>query len=95
MFGGDHYGTVKAHSDRWLAIVRWCRSEQGPGINDARQIDRKVLAYYAAYLRDMVSRGHGFGKENMMLGFSSITCVDAMRLRSITMCERLGCSFEG
>lgn len=57
MFGGGHYGTVKAHSDRWLAFVRWCRSDQGPGINDARQIDRKVLADYAAYLRDMVMRG--------------------------------------
>ena len=57
MFGGGHYGTVKAHSDRWLAFVRWCRSEQGPGINDARQIDRKVLAGYAAYLRDLVRRG--------------------------------------
>ncbi|MCE0912313.1 MULTISPECIES: integrase domain-containing protein [Pseudomonas] len=57
MFGGGHYGTVKAHCDRWLAFVKWCRSEQGPGINDARQIDRKVLADYAAYLRDMVKRG--------------------------------------
>ncbi|WP_444757598.1 integrase domain-containing protein [Pseudomonas sp. A014] len=57
MFGGGHYGTVKAHSDRWLAFVRWCRSEQGPGINDARQIDRKVLADYAAYLRDVVRCG--------------------------------------
>jgi len=27
------------------------------GINDARQIDRKVLADYAAYLRDAVGRG--------------------------------------
>jgi hypothetical protein len=57
MFGGGHYGTVKAHCDRWLAFVRWCRSEQGPGINDARQIDRKVLTDYAAYLRDVVGRG--------------------------------------
>lgn len=57
MFGGGHYGTVKAHSDRWQAFVTWCRSEQGPGINDARKIDRKVLADYAAYLRDMVRRG--------------------------------------
>ncbi|WP_331832149.1 integrase domain-containing protein [Pseudomonas sp. LH21] len=57
MFGGGHYGTVKAHCDRWQAFVRWCRSEQGPGINDARQIDRKVLADYAAYLRDVVGRG--------------------------------------
>jgi hypothetical protein len=57
MFGGGHYGTVKAHSDRWQAFVKWCRSEQGPGINDARQIDRKVLADYAAYLRDTVRRG--------------------------------------
>ena len=57
MFGGGHYGTVKAHCDRWQAFVKWCRSEQGPGINDARRIDRKVLADYAAYLRDMVRRG--------------------------------------
>ncbi|RII79718.1 integrase domain-containing protein [Pseudomonas monteilii] len=57
MFGGGHYGTVKAHSDRWRAFVKWCRSEQGPGINDARQIDRKVFADYAAYLRDLVERG--------------------------------------
>ncbi|PXX58601.1 integrase [Pseudomonas alloputida] len=57
MFGGGHYGTVKAHCDRWQAFVKWCRSEWGPGINDARQIDRKVLADYAAYLRDVVGRG--------------------------------------
>ncbi|MFD2642086.1 integrase domain-containing protein [Pseudomonas japonica] len=57
MFGGGHYGTVKAHCDRWQAFVRWCRSVQGPVINDARQIDRKVLADYAAYLRDVVGRG--------------------------------------
>ncbi|QVM91146.1 integrase domain-containing protein [Pseudomonas entomophila] len=56
MFGRGHYGTVKAHSDRWQAFVKWCRSEQGPSINDARQIDRKVLADYAAYLRDLVRR---------------------------------------
>ncbi|WP_341959988.1 integrase domain-containing protein [Pseudomonas sp. RC10] len=54
MSGGGHYGTVKAHCDRWQAFVKWCRSEQGPGINDARLIDRKVLADYAAYLRDAV-----------------------------------------
>jgi integrase len=57
MFGGGHYGTVKAHSDRWLAFVKWCRSQQGPGINDARQINRKILTDYAAYLRDAVRRG--------------------------------------
>jgi len=57
MFGGGHYGTVKAHSGRWQAFVKWCRSERGPGINDARQIDHKVLADYAAYLCDVVRRG--------------------------------------
>lgn len=24
LFGRGHYGTVKAHSDRWQALVRWC-----------------------------------------------------------------------
>ncbi|MEN5034253.1 integrase domain-containing protein [Pseudomonas sp. TWI929] len=57
MFGGGHYGTVRAHCDRWQAFVKWCRSEQGPGINDARQIDRKMLADYADYLREVVRRG--------------------------------------
>jgi integrase len=57
MFGGGRYGTVKAHCDRWQAFVKWCRSELGPGINDSRQIDRKVLAAYAAYLRGAVERG--------------------------------------
>ncbi|MFP3406683.1 integrase domain-containing protein [Pseudomonas sp. SIMBA_065] len=58
MFGGGHYGTVKAHCDRWQAFVKWCPSQQGPGINDARQIDRKILTDYAAYLRDAVRRGN-------------------------------------
>jgi integrase len=57
MFGGGHYGTAKAHCDRWQAFVKWCGSEQGPGINDARQIDREMLADYAAHLRDLVGRG--------------------------------------
>lgn len=57
IFGGGHYGTVKAHCDRWQAFVNWCCSDQGPGINDARRINRKLLADYAAYLRDLVGRG--------------------------------------
>ncbi|CAI8844215.1 hypothetical protein EMIT0P176_20203 [Pseudomonas sp. IT-P176] len=57
LFGGGHYGTVKAHSDRWQAFMRWYRSDDGPRFNDARQVDRKVLADYAAYLRDLVGRG--------------------------------------
>jgi len=58
MFGGGHYGTVKAHSDRWRDFVKWCRSEGGPGVNDARQIDREVLSNYAAYLRGLVEHRH-------------------------------------
>ncbi|MDY7063886.1 hypothetical protein PsexTeo8_02860 [Pseudomonas extremaustralis] len=57
MFGGGHYGTVKAHSDRWQAFVHWCRSEAGPGVNDARQIDRQTLLNYAGYLRQQVEQG--------------------------------------
>ncbi len=57
MFGGGRYGTVKAHCDRWQAFVKWCRSEPGPGINDARQIDREILVDYAAYLCDLVMSG--------------------------------------
>lgn len=57
MFGGGHYGTVKAHSDRWQAFVWWCRSEDGPGFNDARKIDRQTLLDYAGHLRQQVEHG--------------------------------------
>ncbi|MGF6328751.1 integrase [Pseudomonas sp. BS3782 TE3695] len=57
LFGGGHFATVKAHSDRWLAFVKWCRSEQGPGYNDARQIDRQTLFNYAQYLRQQIDHG--------------------------------------
>jgi len=57
LFGGGHYGTVRAHSDRWQAFVRWCRSEDGPGFNDARQIDGQTLLDYAGHLRQQVEQG--------------------------------------
>ncbi len=57
LFGGGHYGTVKAHSDRWQAFVRWCHSKDGPGFNDARQIDRRTLLDYAGHLRQQVEQG--------------------------------------
>ena len=57
LFGGGHYGTVKAHSDRWQAFVKWCRSTDGPGYNDARQIDRSTLHSYATHLRQQIQQG--------------------------------------
>lgn len=57
LFAGGHFATVKAHSDRWQAFVRWCRSEDGPGYNDARQIDRQTLEDYVAYLRQQIQHG--------------------------------------
>ena len=57
LFGGGHYGTVKAHSEHWKAFVRWCRSEDGLGFNDARQINRQTLMDYAGHLRQQVERG--------------------------------------
>ncbi|MFF5867666.1 integrase domain-containing protein [Pseudomonas sp. NPDC012596] len=57
LFAGGHFATVKAHGDRWQAFVRWCRSEEGPGYNDARQIDRQTLEDYVAYLRQQIQRG--------------------------------------
>lgn len=57
MFGGGHYGTVKSHTDRWQAFVKWCRSKDGPGVNDARRIDRQVLADYAVYVSRQIERG--------------------------------------
>jgi len=57
LFADGHFATVKAHSDRWQAFVCWCRSEEGPGYNDARRIDRQTLQGYAAYLRQQVQQG--------------------------------------
>lgn len=57
LFADGHFATVKAHSDRWQAFVRWCRSEDGPGYNDARQINRQTLQHYAAYLRQQIQQG--------------------------------------
>jgi len=57
LFADGHFATVKAHSDRWQAFVRWCRSEDGPGYNDARQIDRQTLQDYATYLRQQIQQG--------------------------------------
>ncbi|MNY20746.1 hypothetical protein D3C86_1542460 [compost metagenome] len=37
--------------------MRWCRSEDGPGFNDARQIDRQTLLDYAGHLRQHVEQG--------------------------------------
>lgn len=58
LFGDGHFSTVKSHSDRWQAFVQWCRSEEGPGLNDARQIDREILMRYAFHLREQVDRGN-------------------------------------
>lgn len=57
MFAGGHFATVKAHSDRWQAFVKWCRSAAVPGYNDARQIDRSTLHSYAAHLRKQIQQG--------------------------------------
>lgn len=57
LFAGGHFATVKAHSDRWQAFVHWCRSEDGPGYNDARQIDRQTLQGYVAHLRLQMQQG--------------------------------------
>jgi integrase len=57
MFAGGHFATVKAHSDRWQAFVKWCRSTDGPGYNDARQIDRSTLHSYATHLRQQIHQG--------------------------------------
>ncbi|MDY0919421.1 integrase domain-containing protein [Pseudomonas viridiflava] len=57
LFGDGHFATVKAHSDRWQAFVHWCRSDEGPGLNDARQIDREILMRYAVHVREEVDQG--------------------------------------
>ncbi len=58
LFGDGHFATVKAHGDRWQAFVQWCRSDEGPGLNDARQIDREILMRYANHMRELVDQGN-------------------------------------
>lgn len=38
--------------------MQWCRSEEGPGLNDARQIDREILMRYAFHMREQVEQGN-------------------------------------
>ncbi|MBT2373565.1 integrase domain-containing protein [Pseudomonas fluorescens] len=57
LFGDGHFATVKAHSVRWQAFVRWCRSDEGPRLNDARQINRDILMRYATSVREQVDPG--------------------------------------
>lgn len=57
LFAGGHFATVKAHCDRWQAFARWCRSEYGPGYNDARQITQRVLEDYASHLSLQIRQG--------------------------------------
>ncbi|WP_223448153.1 integrase domain-containing protein [Pseudomonas sp. BF-R-19] len=58
LFGDGHFATVKTHIDRWQAFVQWCRSDEGPGLNDARQIDREILMRYAVHVREQVQQGN-------------------------------------
>ena len=57
LFGAGRYATVKTHAERWRMFVQWCRSPAGPGVNDARLIDRPMLDNYAQYLREQVGQG--------------------------------------
>lgn len=63
LFGGGHYGTVKAHDDRWQAFVRWRQSEEGPGFNDARQINWQTSLDYAGHLTNRATSGHSKAKS--------------------------------
>ena len=38
--------------------MNWCRSNEGLGLNDARQIDREILMRYATYVREQVDQGN-------------------------------------
>ncbi|WP_288377108.1 integrase domain-containing protein [uncultured Pseudomonas sp.] len=57
MYGGGHFATVKAHSDRCRIFARWCASGIGPEIKDAREIHNPILYDYAAHLSKLVEQG--------------------------------------
>ena len=38
--------------------MHWCRSDEGPRVNDARQIDREILIRYAVHVREQVDQGN-------------------------------------
>ena len=57
LFGEGRFATVQAHTERWQRFADWCRSSEGPGCNDARQISRDTLQDYASYLRGEVAQG--------------------------------------
>ena len=50
MYCGGHFGTVKAHCDRFRLFARWCSSSDGPGINDAQTIDQQPAKAFSTLL---------------------------------------------
>lgn len=52
-FGGGHYGSVRAHSQRWGDFASWAREH---GIRDARRLEREHLRSYG---RELLARGLG------------------------------------
>jgi hypothetical protein len=56
-YGGGHFATVKAYSDRCRIFAQWCASSIGPGVKDAREIHNPILYEYAAHLSKLVEQG--------------------------------------
>jgi len=79
--------------------VKWCRSKAGPGVNDARQIDREVLSNYAAYHRGLVEHRH-IAISTAQNRLSSVDkTMAALRVSSMLTCQarvrRWVCSAPG
>lgn len=58
LLGDDHFAAVEADSDRWQTAAQWYRSHGGAGLNDARQIDLKILMRYAVHILEQVDQGN-------------------------------------
>ena len=48
-YGGGHFATVAAHSDRWSSFCQWARGE---GLRDMRDVRPEHAAAYAAAMKE-------------------------------------------
>jgi integrase len=52
-YGIGHYGTVRAHCDRFRRFVEFCKSV---GIRDARHVTGEIVVGFGDYLKDLVDQ---------------------------------------
>lgn len=75
-YGGGHYGTVAAHSERWGQFSAWAKEN---GIKDARDVTKEAVERYGSTLSERVGQGKMAVSYAQNLLSSVNTTMTAMR----------------